>query len=361
MKPMIGRREFALWAAAALGGRPALAQAPAAPGGGKPRLADMHSHYGMFLPRPFGLDLGRHLRDNGVALMAWAVVDDRPWIAASGRLTQVAQPQPGEIWAQWQALMKDYAGRLQKWKVPLALTPADLDAALAGEPHVVLACESANFLEGQPERLAQAHAMGVRHMQLVHYIHSPLGDHQTAEPAHARLTPLGARVVAECRRLGMVVDLAHSTAAVVDGALDASDAAVVWSHSWISPSGGAPADAGYLARSLPLAQARKIAARGGAIGLWCLRLGNDPGYPVNSKRTYADEIMRMCDLVGPEHVAFGTDMEGVWPNRMMNDYEDLRDVADNLAQRGLPEAVLHNVFLGNYARIVRQAMNGARP
>ena len=116
---------------------------------------------------------------------------------------------------------------------------------------------------------------------------------------------------------------------------------------------------GYIARSLPEAQARKIAARGGVVGLWCLRQGTDPRYPVNSKSSYADEIMRMCDLVGPQHVAFGTDMEGVWPNRVMNDYGDLHDVVENLRQRGVPEATLHGVFIGNYARAVKAAMAAA--
>jgi len=351
--PVMRRRRFGQWAAAAAaaGAWPVRAQQT------RPFVADMHSHYGMFLPRPFGLDLARHMRDNGISLLAWAVVDDRKWISANGALRQVAEPQPGDIWAYWQGLVQEYEAKLAQWKLAKALVPADIDRALAGEPLVLLACESANFLEGRPERLAQAHALGVRHLQLVHYIRTPLGDHQTAAPQHGRLTPLGAEVVVQCKRLGVVVDLAHGTPSLVDGALDASDAAMVWSHSWITPNGGSPSDPGYVARSLGLSLARKIATRGGAIGLWCLRLGNDPAYPVNSKSTYADEIMRMCDLVGPEHVAFGTDIEGVWPNRMLNDYADLRDVADNLARRGLPEATLHNIFIGNYARIVKAAMN----
>lgn len=353
------RRQLGRLAAAMVGvnSLPTFAQSPAH---GRPWVVDMHSHYGMFLPRLFGMDLQRHMRENGIALLAWAVVDDRKWISATnGLLQQVGEPQSGEIWAYWQGLVKDYEGRLAQWNVTKALTPADVDRALAGEPQVLLACESANFLEGQPQRLTQAHAMGVRHLQLMHYIRNPLGDHQTASPQHGRLTPVGAQVVAECKRLGIVVDLAHSTATVVDGAVDASDAAMVWSHSWVTPTGGTPADPGYIARSLSLASARKIAAHGGAVGLWCLRRGNDPAYPVNSKSTYADEIMRMCDLVGPAHVAFGTDMEGVWPNRMMNDYTDLRDVVDNLLKRGVKDADLNGVLVGNYARIVKAAMNGA--
>jgi membrane dipeptidase len=306
------RRHFGVLAAGALAGA-VRAQTPGA--AARPLLADMHSHYGMFLPRLFGMDLAKHMQENRIALLAWAVVDDRPWISTgSGPLRQVGQPKPGAIWDYWNGLVNGYEARLAEWKLAKALTATDLDSALAGEPRVLRACESANFLEGDVRRLAAAHARGVRHLQLVHYIRSPLGDHQTAEPAHGGLTPLGAAVVAECRRLGIVVDLAHGTPALVDAALDAGDGVPVWSHSWVSPAGGTFADPGYIARSLSPAQARKIAARGGLVGLWCLR--SSSGYPVNSKRTYADEILRMCDLLGPEHVAFGTDMEGVWPNRM---------------------------------------------
>jgi microsomal dipeptidase-like Zn-dependent dipeptidase len=40
----------------------------------------------------------------------------------------------------------------------------------------------------------------------------------------------------------------------------------------------------------------------------------------------------------------------------VNDYDDLRDVADDLVRRGVAEATLEQVFIGNYARVVRQAM-----
>ena len=46
------------------------AQAPA-----PPYLADMHSHYGMFLPRLFGLDLARHMQETGTMLLAWSATE----------------------------------------------------------------------------------------------------------------------------------------------------------------------------------------------------------------------------------------------------------------------------------------------
>jgi membrane dipeptidase len=273
----------------------------------------------------------------------------------------VRQPAPGEIWSNFQQRLAGYEEKLRGWGVPKALTVDDVDAAVAGKPMVLLATEGANFLEGQPERVAQAHAWGVRHLQLIHFMQSPLGDRQTAAPTHGGITALGRQVVAECKRHGIVVDLSHSTPNFVDGAIDASDAAMVWSHSWISPQGGSWEDRPYVARSLAPVTAKKIAGRGGVVGLWTVRVRGDPGYPLRDVRSYADEMVRMADLIGPEHVAFGTDMEGAGGGPILSDYVDLRAVADNLLQRGVSEATLQAIFIGNYARVVKAAMRAAAP
>ena len=60
------------------------------------------------------------------------------------------------------------------------------------------------------------------------------------------------------------------------------------------------------------------------MGLWTVRINRDPEYRVHSVSTYADEMLRMCDLLGPEHVAFGTDMEGAGPGPILSNYVDLR-------------------------------------
>jgi membrane dipeptidase len=272
-----------------------------------------------------------------------------------GGIYQAKEPQPGELWRFFQAAMGKHNEMLAKWGLQKVLAPADVDWALAGEPRIVLAVESANFLEGDASRVAQASTLGVRHMQLVHYIHTPLGDHQTEKPDHGGLTTAGRNVIVECKRHGILVDLAHSSPSMVDGALDAAPGVVIWSHSWISPQPYTWEAPTYLARSLPLPLARKIASRGGVMGLWTVRV-RDPRYAVQDVKTFADETMRMCDLVGPEHVAFGTDMEGAGPNPILSNYSDLRRVADDLGRRGLADGVLHGIFIGNYARALKQAM-----
>lgn len=352
------RRAFGLWGAASLlaPSLPAYAQQPA-----RPWLGDMHSHYGMFGNRLGMLDVRRHLEQTGTTLLAWALVDDTPFTESTGRgIEQVKTPAPGELWAYLKRRVARYDDALRVGGLSKALTPADVDAAVAGKPTIVMASESANFLEGQPERLAEVHAMGLRHLQLVHFIDSPLGDRQTSEPKLSGLSPAGVQTVRECKRLGILVDLAHCTPAAVDAALAAGEgAAMVWSHSWVRGNAPTWRDWPYVARALPLEHAKKIAAQGGVVGLWSARVKSDRSYTVRDADTYADEILRMVDKLGPKHVAFGTDMEGAGKDPVLSNYTDLRQVADRLAQLNVPGAVLHDVCIGNYARVLKQAMAGA--
>lgn len=348
------RRGFCLATAAALLPTTAVrAQTP------RPYLADIHSHLGLIERRMPNFDMGEELRAAGVTLLSWNLVDDGPWTRRTpAGIKQTGQPRPGELWSNFKTRSAAHDAMLKKWNLQKALTPADVDAALAGEVRVVRASESANFLEGKPERVAEAHAFGLRHLQLIHYIESPLGNMQTEPPTHDAVPPVTLQVIAECKRLGMVVDVAHSTPDLVDAAL-ATDAVVIWSHSYISRNGGTWKDSPSLARSLSPAQAKKIAAHGGIVGLWAARWRSNSSYPLYSVASYADEIMRMAELLGPAHVAFGTDMEGVGDNPVLADYADLRKVVDNLARRGLADADLHNICIGNYARVLKQAMNAA--
>ena len=117
-----------------------------------------------------------------------------------------------------------------------------------------------------------AYDLGIRHIQLVHYIRNPIGDFQTEQPEHNGLTEFGKKVVEECNRLGILVDLAHCTDEAVTQALAVSKVPMVWSHSSVTrtrkPHWTMPA---WQARQLSLEGAKAIAAKGGVVGLWALR------------------------------------------------------------------------------------------
>jgi len=72
-------------------------------------------------------------------------------------------------------------------------------------------------VEGRLDRVQEAFDRGIRSLQLVHYRINELGDIQTAAPIHGGLTDFGRAAVKEMNRLGIIVDVAHATQAVVAG------------------------------------------------------------------------------------------------------------------------------------------------
>ncbi len=219
-------------------------------------------------------------------------------------------------------------------------TAADLDAAHAdGAGSAFVCCEGADFLEGRLDGLSDVYAAGARMITLVHYRVNELGDIQTEEPRHHGLTAFGREVVAEMNRLGIIVDLAHATFATTVDALDASDAPIVISHSHLAgPTADHP-------RLLTEEHARVVADAGGLIGAW------PAGIAATTLSDYVDEICRLVDVIGVDHVAIGTDLDANY-RPVLTEYSQFAEVARLLGERGCAPAEVDAVLGGNVARLV---------
>jgi membrane dipeptidase len=351
-----GRRRFLKRAAAlAVAGPSAAVAAERIP------IADAHSHYGLITRRLAGAGLADDMRRNRVALVAWKVVADRRWIRATATgIEQSSEPGPGDLARYFAAAFEEIRTHATGNGLRIVRTPADVDACVAGEPGVVLASEGADFLEGNVDALGPAVDLGLRHLQLVHYIRTPVGDFQTVAPVHQGLSAMGRSLVEACNARGVLVDLAHATAPAVEQALAISTAPMIWSHGWVDGDGGHWQDRyGYLKRRLSVALAKKIAGRGGVVGLWGLGLSRPgPGWPVASRDTqaYARELARLVDVIGADHVVFGTDIEGVGSNWVVNDYGHVRTVVEHLDAMKLPAGVVERVAYRNYARVLKAVL-----
>lgn len=324
-------------------------------------LADMHSHYGMISRKLADSGLAEDMRNQRVALIAWKLVADGRWIRATNSgIEQSSEPAPGDLAKFFHASLDRMRAYLAEQKLRVILTPADVEACIAGDAGVVLASEGADFLEGRVENLDAAYGKGLRHLQFVHYIRTPVGDFQTVAPVHNGLSDMGKRLVEACNAKGMVIDLAHCTGPAVDQALAITKFPVVWSHGWVDADGGDWRDSyGYMKRRLSLAHAKKIAASGGVVGLWALGLSR-PGFGwgvgPRDRRGYAREIANLVDKLGADHVAFGTDIEGVGPNWALNDYGHLRSVVGHLQDMKMPASVIERVAYGNYTRVLKAVL-----
>lgn len=316
--------------------------------------ADLHSHAGRVI---LGADPNRALeplaapmRDGGMALVALTLVADSPMIRAeNGRIAAYRQPAPGELYRHIQAAAARAARLVGDQGLFVVTDRASLRAASsrAQGPAVLIACEGADFLEGQVARVQEAFATHrLRHLQLTHYRVNELGDIQTAEPEHGGLTDFGAQVIRECNRLGIVVDVAHGTTDLVRRAAEVATKPMVLSHTSLSARPSARS------RQITPAHARLVAAGGGVIGVW------PPATIFPTLGAYVDGIAQMADVVGIDHVGIGTDMMGLLSASMFATYRDTPRVAEALLARGFSAGDATKVMGGNYLRVLQAVLPG---
>lgn len=81
------------------------------------------------------------------------------------------------------------------------------------------------------------HELGVRYLTLTHTCHNAFADsagstsNDSTKPLHGGLSGLGRRLVAEMNRIGMIVDLSHTSDLTARQAIAHSKAPVIFSHS----------------------------------------------------------------------------------------------------------------------------------
>jgi membrane dipeptidase len=73
--------------------------------------------------------------------------------------------------------------------------------------------------------------LGAGYMTLTHNDTTQWADSATDEPAHGGLTRFGEEVVREMNRLGMLVELSHTSPDTMRHAIDVSEAPAIFSHS----------------------------------------------------------------------------------------------------------------------------------
>ncbi len=240
---------------------------------------------------------------------------------------------PGEARADHDTQLQGLASSLADTRVAAASN----DIALAhadGNGSAFISCEGADFLDGELDGLQPAFDLGARMITLVHYRVNELGDIQTEEPRHGGLSAFGAEVVGEMNRLGMIIDLAHATFETTVGALEASSHPLVISHSHLAgPGADHP-------RLLSDDHARVVADAGGLVGAW------PAGVTATTLAEYVDEICRLVELIGVDHVAIGSDLDANY-RPVLTEYAQFADVATLLGERGFTAADADAVLGGN--------------
>jgi membrane dipeptidase len=245
----------------------------------------------------------------------------------------------GEAYADHRRQVEVFSQLAASGAVRRVLAPADIDRARrAGATAGILGTEGADFLEGRLDRLEEARRDGVRLVGLVHYRTNEIGDIQTAPATPGGLTAFGESVVREMNRLGLIVDLAHATPAVLRRAVEISTAPMIVSHVMVAKGGGENA------RTLDPDDARRVTEAGGVIGAW------PAGFGLATFDDYIVEILRLVDVLGVDHVGIGTDMDANY-RPVFADYGEFPRIPDALMRRGMGTDEVACVVGGNFLRV----------
>jgi membrane dipeptidase len=216
------------------------------------------------------------------------------------------------------------------------------------------------WLGGHLERIEEAYRRGTRKLQLVHSANdplAPLGDLQNPPSTQFNgLTPIGAEVIKECNRLGIVVDLAHGSQTMVEAALKVATKPLLVSHTALNSPTGKGNQPGMLPRLVSREHAKAVASANGVVGIWHL---------FDTMKEYVAEVREMVDTIGADHVGIGTDSSiaegaGASTNTTWPDEQGgfLYAVAGEMLKQGFTSDEISKIAGGNFCRVFAKATGG---
>ncbi|MBM4193760.1 MAG: peptidase M19, renal dipeptidase [Gemmatimonadetes bacterium] len=224
---------------------------------------------------------------------------------------------------------------MAKWERELSAHPdvfarirsvADLRAAKAQRKFgLIYGFQDTVAIGNDITRVALYQAFGVRIIQLTYNVRNLVGD-GCLQPENGGLTPFGREVVAELNAQRIIVDTGHTGIRSTDEAIEASKSPIAISHSGCRAIADRP-------RSKPDATIRKLANRGGVIGIYMmpfLTMG-----PAPTSEDLIKHIEHAVNVAGEDHVGIGSDLSTT-PHVVDAEYMRVhRDFVRGRQQRGI--------------------------
>ena len=271
----------------------------------------------------------------------------------------------------------------------LALTGADaLRLKREGRRAFFLSIENSYPLGLDAGHVAKFHGLGMRMLGLTHMLNNDVADSSTDPrgPEWDGLSPLGRDVVAECNRLGVVLDASHASDAALRDLLEISKFPVILSHSGcravcdhprnigddllraVAAKGGVIQINALPIAVVPMADDGRTAAyaamllkMGGKVltpeviasasGEWHRLEAAYPNPPV-TMADYVKHIEHAVNVAGNEHVGIGCDFDGGGGFPGLSSVADYPHLTAALVERGWTEAALAKLWGGNTLRLL---------
>jgi membrane dipeptidase len=231
--------------------------------------------------------------------------------------------------------------------------------------------ENAQMIENDLDRVDVLYGLGIRSMGLSYNSRTTLADGCT-ERRDGGLSAFGLKVVERMNRLGMLIDLSHSSDLTSKEVIEASKVPCCFTHAFARRKFDNP-------RGKPDDLMKLMADRGGVIGVSAVPnlISNKPVQTIFDVMDHLDYLVK---LVGIEYVAIGTDCnfgDHVAINKHMGAMMDMKkvfpefpapytDYIENpgqwpnfcraLVSRGYSDEEIKKIVGGNVLRILGQTI-----
>lgn len=269
----------------------------------------------------------------------------------------------------------------------LALTADDVERVFeSGRIASIICVEGGQAINDSLAVLRTFHRLGARYMTLTHNRTHSWADSATDEPRHGGLTDFGKSVIREMNRLGMMIDLSHTSPDVMRDVLDISASPVLFTHSnaraltehprnvpedildripqngglvmatFVPPFTNPQCAQWWFARRARMSELDAQGVTGAeavreAIKPW--DEANPP--PVATLSEVADHIEHLITRIGVDHVGIGSDFDGITQTVAgLEDVSKFPHLTAELLRRGHSEADLEKILGRNLLRVMRE-------
>jgi membrane dipeptidase len=166
------------------------------------------------------------------------------------------------------------------------------------------------------------------------------------------LTEFGLEVLKTNDELGIVTDTAHINDKAFFDVMEKSATPPIFSHGVVFALGGS-------ARGLTDDQLKALAARGGVIGIAPVPMFLDRDRIVGATLDrFVDHIIYARDLIGADHVGFGSDYDGTAViTTGIENVSKLVNLTERMLARGLNEEEIRKIWGGNFQRVLEKTID----
>lgn len=236
---------------------------------------------------------------------------------------------------------------------------------------------------------------GIRYITLCHSSDNDICDSSTDKrnPEDKGLSDFGKEVVAECNRLGIMVDISHASAKSFFDVLEVTKAPVIASHSCVRTLCDHPRNlsdemlkalasnngviqicfvSSFVKKAKPNPEREKaLAELREKYGSWsevrdesAREKMEDEYMDIYEKypseqatvQELVDHIDYVVNLIGVDHVGIGTDFDGGGSIEGCDDVSELPNITEELLRRGYSEEDIQKIWGANIMRVFRKVV-----